>query len=1098
MQTRNVGNRTRLLSCTLALSLMLGGLGAQAAGGSPEGQVLAETHIDLTGLTEYQGVKLATGATVTKESLLNEGRTVSITDAAYGAVALEDRAGDDADTHAIENTEAINKAILDMHEAGGGTVVFPAGTFRSYTIQLQDNVNLYLEEGCVVQAAKTAMFDREGKQTGEAEDSYADGTPGNYLQPEVNIYAGLQDGGHTHFANSLIYAADKKNIMIYGEGRLDGSQLNDEGSLDQVLMGNDPGNPADRTGQNTVWYGNKAVALVRCENVVLSGFDILNGGHFAIIMEGTKNMLVDGMVIDTNRDAFNIDCGQDVTIQNSHFNSLTDDAIVFKASYGAGVMMPVQNCLVRNCIVSGYDAGSVLAGTFTTDKQVATDRCGPTARIKFGTESTCGYNTVTITDVKFQRSRGFCLESVDGSSIHDILMVNAEMDTISSSPIFVRIGNRGRYPVTGNSTDTALSQPGNVRLTNNGWVLPQNGGKSGYTWTEYPIQRYFPAYNTNGEAEMSNGVKVPTVNQEEPVRINENNYVSQGGKYYAYKWDEAAKTYVKDTAAEIPAAELGRYGDAVGFENIATAYNIYVGNVKITNVDPRYPITLAGVVDSKIKNVTFEDIHVTYRGGIRMADAVEQQQLNTDWEYTQYMTAPTTQSPPWLVNTFFTKNAALLPRVVWDAESKTWADDPYNVPEMPEQYPEPSNFGILPAYGLYARHVEGLELKNVTFGYEIEDQRHAVVLDDCQDVSFTGFEADVKEGVKPVALVNNNYKRPTGFEYVPDTPYTATKCGGITGLDQGDIYEHTVNAPEPSTPKDSLYDGETIASTATGYAYGENVWTYNGKDFDLPVTVYRPFFTELPDQTVRRGERVQFTVSARNPAAETKGQRDQAASDATLTYSVENLPAGAAFESVGKTFTWDTERAGSYTVTFVADDGVLPVKTTVNILVTGFDDVDSDAWYADAVDYVTENGLFSGVGGGNFAPGTDMSRAMFSTVLARLDGQDTAGGDSWYAKAAAWAISAGISDGTDPDGAITREQIASMLYRYVGAEAAQGGLTAYPDAGQVSDWAAEGMAWAVAHGVITGKDGGRLAPQDTATRAEVAIMLQRLATALEK
>jgi hypothetical protein len=139
------------------------------------------------------------------------------------------------------------------------------------------------------------------------------------------------------------------------------------------------------------------------------------------------------------------------------------------------------------------------------------------------------------------------------------------------------------------------------------------------------------------------------------------------------------------------------------------------------------------MVGSRIRNVIFQDIDVTYRGGLGMRDAVEQQQLNTDWEYTQYMTTPAKQTLPWLVNAFFCKNAALLPRVDWDASAGAWKDDPYNVPEMDDQYPEPSNFGILPAYGLYARHVDGLKLENVHIGYEVEDGRHAVVLDDCHN-----------------------------------------------------------------------------------------------------------------------------------------------------------------------------------------------------------------------------------------------------------------------------------------------------------------------------------------------------------------------------
>ncbi|MEQ2456013.1 glycosyl hydrolase family 28 protein [Flavonifractor hominis] len=1104
-----------------------------------EPETPSEGHIDLSGLTEYNGVKLATGATVTKESLLKEDYKVNIED--FGAVALEDRASGDTDTHAVENTKAINDAIKDAaaHE-GGGTVVFPAGTFRCYTIELQSNVNLYLEKDCVVQAAKTTMYGRDGSVTSPAEDFNADGTPGNYLQPEVNIYAGLQDGGHTYFANSLIYAADKENIMIYGEGRLDGSQLNDEGTLDQVLQGGDPSNPSDRTGQTGTWYGNKGIALVRCENVVLADFDILNGGHFAIITEGGRNYLIDGMVIDTNRDALDVDCTQDVTIINSHFNSLTDDAIVFKASYGAGVFQPVQNCLVKDCVVSGYDAGSVLAGTYTTDKQVATDRCGPTARIKFGTESTCGYNTVTIDGVQFDRSRGFCLEAVDGSPIHDILMVNAEMDTVSSSPIFIRIGNRGRYPVTGNSTDTALSQPNNVRITNNGWIIPQNTEGSEYTWTEYPIQRYFPAYNTSNKVTMPNGVTVSTVDPTDPVKQNTNNFYEEDGKYYAYKWDEATKTYVVDKSTEINPNNNGvderdYYGDAVGYSDLAEAYNIYVGNVKITNVDPRYPITLAGLVDSKIQNVTFENIDVTYRGGMRMADAVEQQQLDTDWEYTQYMTAPTTQSLPWLVNTFFTKNAALLPRVVWDADTNSWVDDPYNVPEMPEQYPEPSNFGILPAYGLYARHVDGLKLINVTFSYEVADERHGVVLDDCQNVDFVDFSAETEEGVAPVALVTNNYKRHTAMEYVPNEPYFTTTCSSITGLDSADILRHTVNAPEPSTPKDNLYGYDTIATADNGYTYSDPVWTYNGKDFDLPVTVHRPFFEPVEDQNVKAGETLTLTVVARNPAAETEGVRDQAASDATLTYSVQNLPDGASFNASTHTLTWTPTKAGTYEVTFVADDGVLPVSTTATITVTGSSDSGSDGsdsgsdgssttnppvvivrpafndianqWYTDAANYVGRNGIMSGVGGGRFDPDGFSSRAMVAQVIYNMEGSPATAGVSgftdvlagqWYTDAVTWNVSAKIVNGYGnglfgTNDNVTREQLVVLLYRYAQYKgygtSASGSLAAFVDSASVSDWATQAMSWAVANGIINGKDGARLDPQGTATRAEMAKIL---------
>lgn len=879
-------------------------------------------------MTEYKGITLATGATITKEALLKEDRTVSVED--YGAVALEKRAPGDTDTHAIENTEAFNTAIDELAAAGGGTLVVPEGTFRTYTIELESGVNILLEEGSVIQAARTRTFDRQGNMTGEAEDFHADGTPGNYLQPEVNIYAGLQDGGHTYFANSLFYAADKKDIMIYGSGLVDGSQMGDDDVLIQVLSGSDPGNPSSRTDSPETWFGNKGIALLRCENVVLEGFDMLNCGHFAIINEGTRNMLVDGLTVDTNRDALNIDCGQDVTIVNSHFNSLTDDAIVFKASYGAGIFMPVHNCLVEDCIVSGYDAGSVLAGTYTTDKQVATDMCGPTARVKFGTESTCGYDTVTIRNVRFERSRGFCMEAVDGSPIHDIALIDCTMDTVSSSPVFIRVGNRGRYPVTGNSTDTALSAQDNVRLTNTGWILPQNDGQGGYSWSEYPAKAYFPAYSYDREgATMSNGITVQVVDQDEPVLYNEANYVLEDGQYYALKWEDGG--YVADYDKPLDEADLAAYGDAVGYSGLASAYNILIEGLSVTNADPRYPIILAGLVDSQIHDVVFEDVSVEYRGGLRMQDAVEQQQLTTDWNYTQYMTAPSVQTLPWLVNTFFAKNSALLPRVVWDAQSSSWVDNPYNVPEMPEQYPEPSNFGILPSYGLYARHARNISFNNVRIGWVVEDGRHAIVLDDCQSVEFSGLELDVADSVAAVALVENAYKRPTGFEYVPEQPYHATSCEDITGLEGFDVVTVSVDAPEPGTPSDSLYPYPTVADTASGYGYGENVWTVDGVDYDLPVTVHRPFFEPIADVVVEEGESVEVTVTARNPAAERDGERNQAASDATLSYSASGLPEGASFDPTTRTLVWNDAVKGNYQVTFTVDDGVVPVSADMEI-----------------------------------------------------------------------------------------------------------------------------------------------------------------------
>ena len=156
-----------------------------------------------------------------------------------------------------------------------------------------------------------------------------------------------------------------------------------------------------------------------------------------------------------------------------------------------------------------------------------------------------------------------------------------------------------------------------------------------------------------------------------------------------------------------------------------------------------------------------------------------------------------------------------------------------------------------------------------------------------------------------------------------------------------------------------------------------------------------------------------------------------------------------------------------------------------------FTDVKEGAWYYDAVIELCEQGILTGVGGGMFAPGDGVTRATVWTVLARMEGVDTSGGENWYAAAQKWAMDNGISDGTAPDGAITREQLAVMLYRYSGSPKCSGSLNDYPDGALVSSWAEDGMVWAVQSGLLKGGDGGKLLPQSGATRAELAVMLQR-------
>lgn len=158
-----------------------------------------------------------------------------------------------------------------------------------------------------------------------------------------------------------------------------------------------------------------------------------------------------------------------------------------------------------------------------------------------------------------------------------------------------------------------------------------------------------------------------------------------------------------------------------------------------------------------------------------------------------------------------------------------------------------------------------------------------------------------------------------------------------------------------------------------------------------------------------------------------------------------------------------------------------------------FDDVTSDYWGASAIDFATSRELFAGTGESEFSPEGQMTRAMIWSVLARYEGADTSGasGDEWYAGPQQWAIENGISDGTMANDSMTREQLAAMLYRYVGSPAVEGTVGDYSDADSISSWAKDAMIWAVQEGLIAGMDNDTLGAQGTATRTQVAAILQR-------
>ena len=167
---------------------------------------------------------------------------------------------------------------------------------------------------------------------------------------------------------------------------------------------------------------------------------------------------------------------------------------------------------------------------------------------------------------------------------------------------------------------------------------------------------------------------------------------------------------------------------------------------------------------------------------------------------------------------------------------------------------------------------------------------------------------------------------------------------------------------------------------------------------------------------------------------------------------------------------------------------------------SSFTDVPAGSWYADAVKYVSEKGLMNGTSKNGFSPNATTTRGMIVTILARVEGVNT-NGTPWYAAGQKWAMSNGISDGTNMVGEVTREQLAAILYRYAKQKgydvSKSAALTGFSDADKVSGYAAEAMQWAVAEGLLQGSN-GKLNPQGSATRAQVATILMRFMEKIAK
>lgn len=335
--------------------------------------------------------------------------------------------------------------------------------------------------------------------------------------------------------------------------------------------------------------------------------------------------------------------------------------------------------------------------------------------------------------------------------------------------------------------------------------------------------------------------------------------------------------------------------------------------------------------------------------------------------------------------------------------------------------------------------------------------------------------------------------------YVPGK-LTITTRSSSSGSSNSGTKTDTVKNPDGSTTKtETKADGSKTETTTASSGGGSTGTTVTKTDAKGNTTTEAS--AKLSDRDVKeaqeKGKAVTVPVkeieAAKDANAATKIKIDvpNNANKTTVEIPVENVTSGTVAVIVHEDGTEELVKDSKPT-----EGGVqleLSGSTTVKIIDNSktFDDT-KDHWSRDEVNFVAARELFNGVGGNQFGVSQPMTRGMVNTVLARLAGVDTTPGQgqAWYEVGTDWAKKNGISDGTNPTAPVTREQLATLLYRYAGSPSVSGTLHA-ADAASVSDYAEDALLWANQNGIVNGVGSNTIAPKDNAQRAQVAAMLAR-------